>query len=97
MTLGTRLKNGRFIDEVSANIVMNNEFKDSGLVVEIQQNKNLFTVRRAHDQALALNAYNTNAEIYKRLQGGRSATTLTVKNLLKSKKMSLPRCLINEL
>lgn len=89
MTLGTRLKNGRFIDEVSANIVMNNEFKDSGLAVEIQQNKNLSTVRRAHDQALALNAYTTNATVLQRLQGGKNATTVTVEKFTGNQKQAL--------
>lgn len=89
ITLGTRLKNSRFIDEVSANIVMNNEFKNSRLAVEIQQNQNLSTVQRAHNQAMALNAYTTNATVLQRLQGGRSATTLTVKEFTKEQRDEL--------
>lgn len=75
MTLGTRLRSGQFIDEVAANLILNNRFKNSKLAGEIQQNQNLITVRRAFDQAMTINSYTTNAEVYNRLMSDSPSTT----------------------
>ena len=81
LALGTRLKNGQFIDDLSADLIQNQEIRDQ------ISGSNLNTIRLAYDRAQAINQYSQNRIILDALKGDWDSITSsnTFANIFDSK------------
>lgn len=69
LALGTRLRNGQFIDDLSADLTTNEDFKNQ------LSGSNLNNIRLAYDRAQAINQYSQNRVILDALKGDWDAIT----------------------